>query len=320
MDAFDADTVDWVEVGDPPYLKYVDYNVHYVYTDVDGNIEVDFDFEKCFDNVNHDRLMGRLAKDVNDRRVLRLTRAFLNAGAMEKGLVVSTGEGTPQGGPLSPLLSNIVLDELDKELERRGHKFVRYADDCNIFVRSERAGHRVMRGIGRFIEERLKLKVNAEKSAVGRPWNRKFLGFTFYKTRSGAIRINISQSSIERFKVKLREETKRRGHLSLKQTIEKLNRFLRGWRNYYGLCELQRTLLSLDSWIRRRLRCRWWVQLKRGKKRYKAFRKLGLSDLEAQEGSGSAHGPWRMSRTPSIHKALSILYFRNLGLLELKSA
>src|SRR6266704_2302071 len=217
---------------------------------------VDLDLEKFFDRVNHDKLMGQIAKRVEDKRLLKLIRAFLNAGVMENGLVSPSVEGTPQGGPLSPLLSNLVLDELDRELERRGHRYVRYADDCNIYVRSERAGQRVMESISRFITQKLKLKVNEAKSAVARPQERKFLGFSF--TSGKELKRKIAPKSLERFKHRIREITRRAKGVSMKQVMEELARYLRGWRGYFGFCETPSVLQGLDAWVRRRVRCAFW--------------------------------------------------------------
>jgi len=220
---------------------------------------VDIDLEKFFDRVNHDRLMSRLATDIKDKRVLKLIRSFLNAGVIEHGVKIPTAEGTPQGGPLSPLLSNIVLDELDRELERRGHRFVRYADDCNIYVRSQRAGLRVMQSLQDFIENRLRLKANERKSAVDRPQRRKFLGYSFYIWR-GEVKRRIAPQSLERMKRQIRELTRRKRTQRFREIIESLNQCLRGWLNYYGHCQTPSVLEALDSWIRRRLRSLIWRQ------------------------------------------------------------
>jgi RNA-directed DNA polymerase len=208
---------------------------------------IDLDLEKFFDRVNHDKLMGQIAKRVEDKRLLKLIRAFLNAGVMENGLVSPSVEGTPQGGPLSPLLSNLVLDELDRELERRGHRFVRYADDCNIYVRSERAGQRVMESITRFITQKLKLKVNEAKSAVARPQERKFLGFSF--TAGPDIKRTIAPKSLERFKQRIRDITRRAKGVSIKTTMEELAQYMRGWRGYFGFCETPEVLIALTRWV-----------------------------------------------------------------------
>src|ERR1700719_2563115 len=240
---------------------------------------VDFDFEKFFDRVNHDKLMGQIAKRVEDKRLLKLIRAFLNAGVMENGLVSPSVEGTPQGGPLSPLLSNLVLDELDRELEYREHRFVRYADDCNIYVRSERAGQRVMESITRFITQKLKLTVNETKSAVARPQERKFLGFSF--TAGPDIKRTIAPKSLERFKDRVRELTRRHRGVSLEKMIADLNPFVRGWAGYFGFSQW-RELPSLDGWIRGRLRCVVWVQWKTRGQRYRELRRLKVPERSAR--------------------------------------
>src|ERR1700680_4121659 len=227
---------------------------------------VDLDLEKFFDRVNHDKLMGQIAKRVADKRLLKLIRAILNAGVMENGLEQPSEEGTPQGGPLSPLLSNLVLDELDRELEARSHRFVRYADDCNIYVRSERAGQRVMESVKRFIASKLKLKVNEAKSAVAKPQERKFLGFSFYMGKRGPGR-RIAPKALDKFKERVREVTLGSRGRSMKQTIEDLSRYLKGWIAYFGFCQTSSVLENLDSWIRRRIRCAFWQQWKTSRKR-----------------------------------------------------
>jgi RNA-directed DNA polymerase len=276
---------------------------------------VDIDLEKFFDRVNHDKLMGLVAKRVTDKRVLKLIRAFLNAGVMEKGLVSAIDEGTPQGGPLSPLLSNIVLDELDRELERRGHRFVRYADDCNIYVRSQRAGERVMESVTGFITKKLKLKVNSAKSAVARPWERKFLGFSF--TRKEPHRRSIAPKSVVRFKARVREITRRTRGVSLEVMVGKLNLYLRGWHGYFGFCQTASVLSDLDSWIRRRLRCVVWKQWKRGRTRYKELRKRGINAALAAKTAGNPHGPWRLSHSPGMCIAFPNAFFDGIGLFRL---
>ncbi|MDZ4799971.1 MAG: group II intron reverse transcriptase/maturase, partial [Bryobacteraceae bacterium] len=230
---------------------------------------VDLDLEKFFDRVNHDKLMGQIAKRVEDKRLLRVIRAFLNAGVMENGLVSPSVEGTPQGGPLSPLLSNLVLDELDRELERRGHRFVRYADDSNIYVRSERAGQRVMESVTRFITQKLKLKVNEAKSAVARPQERKFLGFSF--TAGPEVKRVIAPKALDRFKQRVREITRRAKGVSLETTIEELAPYMRGWRGYFGFCETPAVLVSLTRWVRLRLRAALWRQWKTPRRRRAAL-------------------------------------------------
>jgi RNA-directed DNA polymerase len=277
---------------------------------------VDIDLEKFFDRVNHDMLMGRVAKRVADKRVLKLIRAFLEAGiVMEDGVVILKEEGTPQGGPLSPLLSNLMLDDLDRELKERGHRFVRYADDCNIYVRSERAGQRVMERVSRFITKKLKLKVNGEKSAVGQPWERKFLGFSF--TNEEEPRRKIAPKALKRFKERVRELTQRTDGRSMKGRIEELGPYLRGWRGYYRFCETPSVLSKQDSWIRRRLRCVTWKQWKTGKRRYKELRRLGIFTDPAARLAASSLGPWPISKTATLNQALSNAYFDSLGLPRL---
>jgi RNA-directed DNA polymerase len=273
---------------------------------------VDIDLEKFFDRVNHDMLMARIAKRVEDKRLLRLIRAFLNAGVMENGLVSPSEEGTPQGGPLSPLMSNLMLDDLDKELERRGLRFVRYADDCNIYVRSRRAGDRVMQNVTRFITGKLKLKVNESKSAVARPAERKFLGFSF--TRGQQPKRRIAPQSLLRFKKRIRALTKRNRGVSLERMVAELRLYLTGWRGYFGFCETPSVLQGLDSWIRRRLRCFQWKQWRRGKTRFAELRKRGASKSQAATTAGSSRGLWHLSRSPTLNLALPGAYFDSLGL------
>jgi len=276
---------------------------------------VDLDLEKFFDRVNHDRLLAAVAKRVADKRMLKLIRAFLEAGVMEDGLVSAVDEGTPQGGPLSPLLSNLVLDELDRELERRGHRFVRYADDCNIYVGSERAGQRVMESVTRFIMHRLKLKVNQAKSAVARPWQRKFLGFSFTSEREP--RRRIAPKAIARFKERIREQTRRTRGISLQQMVKEIATYLRGWLGYFGDCQTPSVLHDLETWVRRRLRSVVWKQWKRGRTRFRELRKRGVSKDLAAQTAGSPHGPWRLANSPALAIALPNAYFAELGLLPL---
>src|SRR5437660_4528224 len=278
---------------------------------------IDLDSEKFFDRVNHDKLMGRIAKRVEDKRLLKLIRAFLNAGVMENGLVSPSVEGTPQEGPLSPLLSNIVLDELDQELERRGHRFVRYADDCNIYVRSERAGQRVMESITRFITHKLKLKVNEAKSAVARPQERKFLGFSF--TAGSDIKRTIAPKSLERFKQRIREITRRAKGVSIKTTMEELVPYMRGWRGYFGFCETPEVLIALTRWVRLRLRAALWRQWKTPRRRRAALAALRISG-ELRNTASSGRGPWPIARSKALCFGLSNAYFKSLGLLTLIEA
>jgi RNA-directed DNA polymerase len=278
-------------------------------------IVIDLDLESFFDRVNHDRLMSRLAERIKDKRLLKLIRAYLESGVLEGGVISPTREGTPQGGPLSPFLSNVVLDELDRELERRGHRFARYADDCNIYVRTWKAGERVAASVRRFIEGRLKLKVNEAKSAIDRPWKRKFLGFTF--TNQRGVKARISPKSLERFRWKVRKITRRRKSRSLGAVVEELNPYLRGWRGYYGKCDTPTVFPPLDRWIRRRLRSLVWKQWKTPKQRRKQLVRGGVGKDSARRVAGSSKGPWVMSHTKHLHIALDDTFFRNLGLVRL---
>jgi RNA-directed DNA polymerase len=273
---------------------------------------VDLDLEKFFDRVNHDKLMGRIAKRIEDKRLLKLIRAFLNAGVMENGLVSPSVEGTPQGGPLSPLLSNLVLDEFDRELERRGLRFARYADDCNIYVRSERAGQRVMKSLTQFITKKLKLKVNEAKSAVARPQERKFLGFSF---RVGPeVKRVIAPKALDRFKHRIREITRRAKGVSMETTIEELAPYIRGWRNYFGFCETPEVLVSLTRWVRLRLRAALWRQWKTPRRRRAALLALGVRPRLASNTAASGRGPWYLARSKALSVGLSNAYFKSRGL------
>ena len=274
---------------------------------------VDMDLSKFFDRVNHDRLMSRLATKIRDKRVLKLIRRYLTAGTMIGGLVSPGTEGTPQGGPLSPLLSNIVLDELDKELEKRGHKFVRYADDFRIYCKSRKAAERVNKSIKKFITVKLKLKVNEEKSAVSRPWLRKFLGFTFI-SMCGQTKIRIHKKTISRFMDRVRELTDRNSGKSLDQIIKGLNQYLIGWWNYYRLTEARYIFKSLKVWIIRRLRCLVWKQWKNPRTRVRNLKKLGISHRDAMLCGNARKKHWRMSRVKWVVFALSNRYFIERGL------
>ena len=276
---------------------------------------VDLDLEKFFDRVNHDKLMAAVARRVGDKRMLKLIRAFLTAGVMENGLVSPVDEGTPQGGPLSPLLSNLVLDELDRELERRKHCFVRYADDCNIYVGSQRAGQRVKQSITGFIQRRLKLKVNEAKSAVARPAERKFLGFSISNAQEPKRRI--AAKTLVRFKQKARELTERTRGISIEQMTKVLANYLRGWKSYFGFCETPSVLKALDQWIRRRLRSVIWKQWKRGRVRFAKLCALGVNKDLAAKTAGSAHGPWHLANSRALSYAFPIAYFDTLGLPRL---
>jgi RNA-directed DNA polymerase len=276
---------------------------------------VDLDLEKFFDRVSHDKLMAKIAERVDDKRMLKLIRAFLTVGVMESGLVSPVDEGTPQGGPLSPLLSNIVLDEFDRELERRGLRFARYADDSNIYVRSRRAGERVMKSITRFITTKLKLKVNEQKSAVARPWERKFLGFSF--TWGQEPKRRIAPKAVLRFKEKVRELTSRTNGVSMDRMAKELTPYLQGWKGYFGRCQTPSVLQGLEEWTRRRLRSVVWKQWKRGSVRFAELRKRGVGKGLAAQTAGSAHGPWRLANSPALAIALPNAYFDSLGIPRL---
>jgi RNA-directed DNA polymerase len=279
------------------------------------NWVIDLDLEKFFDRVNHDKLMAQIANRVEDKRLLKLIRAFLNAGVMENGLISPIVEGTPQGGPLSPLLSNLVLDTLDRELERRGHRYARYADDCNIYVRSERAGQRVMKSVTRFITEQLKLKVNEDKSAVARPQERKFLGFSF--TDGPEVKRAIAPKTLERFKDRIRKITRQAKGVSMESTVEQLARYMVGWRGYFGFCETPEVLIYLTRWVRLRLRCAFWRQWKTPRRRRAALLQLGVRPQLAANTAGSGRGPWYLARSKALSVGLSNAYLRSLGLPSL---
>lgn len=286
--------------------KYIQEGYRYV---------VDIDLEKFFDRVNHDILMSRVARKVEDKRVLKLIRAYLKAGVMLEGVRVRSEEGTPQGGPLSPLLANILLDDLDKELEKRGLKFCRYADDCNIYVRSPRAGQRVKQSVQKYLEKKLKLKVNEEKSAVDRPWKRKFLGFSFTSQREA--RIRLAPKSVQRFKNKIRQLTNPNWSLPMEERIRKLNQYTMGWMGYFALIETPSPLKRLEEWIRRRLRLCRWHQWKRVRTRIRELRALGLKEHEVFEIANTRKGARRTTRTPQLHKALGKAYWLKQGLKSL---
>lgn len=279
---------------------------------------VDVDLEKFFERVNHDILMGLVAKRVTDKRILKLIRGYLTAGMMEGGLVGPTEQGMPQGGPLSPLLSNLMLDVLDKELEKRGHRFVRYADDCNIYVRSHAAGERVMVSVERFLVKRLKLKVNKAKSAVAKPQVRKFLGFSF--TSDSEPRRRIAPQALARFKAKVQRLTRRTGGKSLPQIVEELSVYLIGWRGYFGFCQTPTVLRELDQWLRRRLRAVIWWQWKRARTRLVQLRHRGVGRALAAATACCSRGPWRLAASPALHIALPNAFFRSLGLPRLEPA
>lgn len=276
-------------------------------------IVVDLDLDKFFDRVNHDVLMGRVARRVADKRVLRIIRRFLEAGIMKQGVCVSRHEGTPQGGPLSPLLSNLLLDELDKELERRGHRFCRYADDVNIYVKSKAAGERVMASVTRFVEKRLRLRVNRQKSAVAHVRERKFLG---YRLLAGG-RLTIAPESLKRAKGRIREITRRNRGVSLDRTISELNSFLTGWVTYFRLAEGKTHLQRMDEWTRRKLRCVRLKQRKRGRSVTAFLVSLGVPRKRARALGGSGRGWWRMAGSPQATEAMTIQWFTDQKLVSL---
>jgi RNA-directed DNA polymerase len=274
---------------------------------------VDLDLEKFFDRVNHDILMSRIARRIGDKRLLLIIRRFLQAGMMQDGVCVSRDEGTPQGGPLSPLLANLLLDDLDQLLESRGHRFCRYADDCNIYVRSLAAGQRVMDSVTRFLEEKLRLRVNREKSAVAPVGERKFLGHRLLLNG----KLGISPKSIARAKEKIRQITSRTRGVNFVQVIVELNRFLVGWLNYYRNAACRFELQCTDEWIRHRLRCYRLKQRKRGKSISGLLRQLGVSAASASRVGSSGKGPWRLASSPPVHRALSNRWFHSQGLVSL---
>jgi RNA-directed DNA polymerase len=275
---------------------------------------VDIDLEKFFDRVNHDVLMSRVRRRVKDRRVVSLIHRFLKAGVLTlEGSVAPTAEGTPQGGPLSPLLANLLLDELDKELEKRGHRFARYADDANIYVRSRQAGERVMASVTRFLKRKLRLTVHEAKSAVDRPWNRTFLGFTFTKRQSN--RRKVREKALKAFQAKVRAITGRTRGRTMQQIVQELRQLMLGWRAFFGFAEVRSPLRDLDKWIRRRLRSYHWKPW--GRRGYRELRKRGVGRQLAWNTVKSAHGPWRLSQSPALAIALPQRYFAALGLPSL---
>jgi len=275
---------------------------------------VDIDLEKFFDRVNHDILMSRVARRVEDKTILSLIRGFLNSGILLNGVVIASEEGTPQGGPLSPLLANILLDDLDKELEARGRRFVRYADDCNIYVRSRRAGERVRRSVTHYLKRRLKLTVNESKSAVDRPWKRKFLGFSLIPQQR---RIRLAPQTLKKVEGKIRSLTQRSAPMGMDDRIEALNQYLGGWIGYFALAETPSVFERLDEWIRARLRMCQWKQWKRVRTRVRELRALGLKELDVWEAAGSRKAYWRIAHSPPLHKAMGIAYWRKHGLVSL---
>jgi len=284
------------------------------YVNRDGReFVVDLDLEKFFDRVNHDILMSRIARRIGDKRLLLIIRRFLQAGLMQDGVCVTREEGTPQGGPLSPLLANLLLDDLDQLLDSRGHRFCRYADDCNIYVRSLAAGQRVMQSVTRFLEGKLKLRVNREKSAVAPVGERKFLGHRLLLNG----KLGISPNSVDRAKEKIRQITRRSRGVSFAQAVVELNLFLVGWITYYRYAACRFELQCLDEWIRRRLRCYRLKQRKRGKSIAGFLRKMGVSAESARKVGSSGKGPWRLADCPQVHSAMPIRWFHSQGLVSL---
>jgi group II intron reverse transcriptase/maturase len=282
------------------------------YQNAGYKVVVDLDLEKFFDKVNHDKLMYLLSEKIADKRVLKLIRLYLASGIMINGVVTQTEEGTPQGGPLSPLLSNVMLDELDKELEQRGHKFCRYADDCNIYVKSHRAGERVMKSLTKWIEDRLKLKVNRTKSAVDYPSKRKFLGFSFYRSKEG-VRVRIHPKPLERFKEKVRTITSRSNGTSIETRISKLNQLLIGWVHYFKIADIKGHCQRLDEWIRRRLRMCYWKDWKKIKTKYENLKRLGLPETKSWEYANSRKGYWRIAGSVILDKTITNQFLEKIG-------
>jgi RNA-directed DNA polymerase len=273
---------------------------------------VDLDLERFFDRVVHEVLMSRVKRRIADPRLLKLINRYLRSGVMIGVMLEPTEEGVPQGGPLSPLLANLLLDDLDRELERRGHRFVRYADDVNIYVRSRRAGERVLASVKTFLERRLKLRVNMEKSAVGRPWRRVLLGFTFI---SRGFRRRVSDKALKALRCTVKQKTRRTLGVSFRSLMSGLSKTLLGWRSYYGFSEVPTPLQEMEKWIRRRLRCYLWKQW--GRRGYRELKRRGVSVDLAWNTAKSAHGPWRLSQSPALTIALPAGYFRKLGLPRL---
>ncbi|MDS1031008.1 group II intron reverse transcriptase/maturase [Bacillota bacterium LX-D] len=274
---------------------------------------VDIDLAKYFDTVNHDKLMRLLSEKIKDSRVLSLIRKYLQSGVMINGVVVETELGCPQGGPLSPLLSNVMLNELDKELTKRGLKFCRYADDCNIYVKSQKAANRVMESITKFLEGELKLKVNKEKSTVDRPWKLKFVGFSFYR-KNGGIGIRVHPKPVQKFKQKLKELTGRSKAMSMEKRMLKLKQCITGWVNYFGIADMGTLTKSLDEWLRRRIRMCFWKQWKKIKTKHDNLVKLGLDNYKAWEYANTRKGYWRIANSPILARTLTNEFLRKIGL------
>ncbi|MBW9147360.1 group II intron reverse transcriptase/maturase, partial [Clostridium sp. CM027] len=277
---------------------------------------VNIDLSKYFDTINHDKLIRILSEDIKDSRVISLIRKYLQSGVMINGVFMNTEEGAPQGGPLSPLLSNVMLHELDVELTKRGLNFCRYADDANIYVKSEKSANRVMKSITRFIEEKLKLRVNKEKSTVDRPWKLKFLGFSFYRAK-GEYRMRVPQKPIIKFKAKLKELTSRSNAMSMKYRFMKLKQVIVGWINYFAIADIKSILKTLDEWLRRRIRMCFWKQWKKIKTKYGNLVKLGIPNNKALQYANTRKGYWRTSNSPILNKTLTNKYLKNIGLVSI---
>jgi Retron-type reverse transcriptase len=282
------------------------------YIEEDYTWTVDIDIANYFDSVNHDKLIRLISETVKDGRVISLIRKYLNSGVMSGGVVMETQEGTPQGGNLSPLLANIMLNELDRELEDRGLKFCRYADDINIYVKSKKSADRVMQSITKFIEDKLKLKVNKQKSAVDRPWRLKFLGFSFYHKKEG-IGVRVHPKSVEKFKQKLKQITGRSNAMSMALKMLKLKQLITGWINYFCIADMKKLAESLDEWLRRRIRMCYWKQWKKNKTKYDNLVKLGLNNFKAWEFANTRKSYWRVAGSPILQRAFTIEYLKKLG-------
>jgi group II intron reverse transcriptase/maturase len=277
---------------------------------------VDVDLEKFFDRVNHDKLMARVARVVKDKRVLKLIRRYLESGVMVNGVVMASEEGTPQGGPLSPLLANIMLDDLDKELEQRGHKFVRYADDCNIYVKTPRAGERVLESVRRFLEQKLKLRVNEKKSKVDHVAKRKFLGFRLF-WRKGEVVVGVAKQATQRYRERIRQLTRRTRSGQLEEVLKEINAYARGWIGYFRLADTPSVFQELDEWLRRRLRQLLWKRWKKPRARWRNLVALGVPPSSAREAAGSGKGTWRLAASPPVQQALNNTFWREQGLLSI---
>ncbi|MBU3161846.1 group II intron reverse transcriptase/maturase [Clostridium frigoris] len=277
---------------------------------------VNIDLSKYFDTINHDKLIRILSENIKDSRVISLIRKYLQSGVMINGVFMNTEEGAPQGGPLSPLLSNVMLNELDVELTKRGLNFCRYADDANIYVKSEKSANRVMSSITRFIEEKLKLKVNKEKSTVDRPWKLKFLGFSFYRAK-GEYRMRVPQKPIDKFRAKLKELTSRSNAMSMEYRFRKLKQVIVGWVNYFAIADIKTILKTLDEWLRRRIRMCFWKQWKKIKTKHENLIKLGLTSNKAWQYANTRKSYWRTSNSPVLAKTLTNKYLKKIGLVSI---